>query len=340
MEETARGSDRCLRARPRVCRAILALASVLAVVAVACGGGDNGQRTAPPPDTTLWVARSRCEELARVNAKGQVVARVDAGCRLRGVAAGAGGVWVSTDTGSVVRVDPASNQVVATIPVGTRAGALAVTTSDVWVSDLDAHEIVRIDAASNAITARISTGAEQAPVVGLVASGDVVWAIEDFALALVRIDPSTNTITNRVPLCKTGECRVGSLAVGAGRVWVVDCCTGEVLEVDPVSLDVATNAQLGRGVWELTGGADGVWALRADTGRLVELAPNRRNPIQVVETKAARAHYPQSSAGSVWFYSGKSSQFVRVTARGKTVTRFAKLTDVRAFAVVGEASAR
>jgi hypothetical protein len=40
----------------------------------------------------------------------------------------------------------------------------------------------------------------------------------------------------------------------------------------------------------------------------------------------------------VWFYSGKSSQFVRVTTKGKTVTRFAKLTDVRAFAVVGEAS--
>ncbi len=212
-------------------------------------------------------------------------------------------MWFTTDTGSVIRVDPSSNEVMATIEVGTRAGAIAVGPGDVWVSDLDAHEVVRIDSRSNAVTARIPMGSDQAPVVGLVADGDVAWAIQDFALGVARIGALTNSITGTVSLCGVGECRVGDASVGMDCAWVIECCTGEVREIDPVTLAVTTNASVKPGNWPITGDAEEVWAVHADSGRLIRLEPGRTEPAQTVKTKAANARLPVLGAESVRFYS-------------------------------------
>jgi streptogramin lyase len=264
---------------------------------------------------------------------GEVVARVEVGCRVRGVAVGAGAVWFTTDAGSVVRVDPATNRVVTSIAIGTRAGAIAAGTRDVWVADADAHQLVRIDATSNAITARIPLGSDQAPVVGLDIGEGAVWAIEDFSLRVVRIDPETNALTGDVPLCTAGECRVGSAAVGAGRVWVVDCCTGEVLEIDPESLAVSRNATLDEGVWELAGDIDQAWALQADTGRLVRLAPNRSTPVRTITTGTRGARHPQLAAGSLWFYASGGSEIARVPSGSSAIAGRIEVTGLRSFAV-------
>jgi virginiamycin B lyase len=304
------------------------------LVVGACGNDTGDDEVSEPlGDATLWVARSGCENVTRLDETGRVEARVDVGCQVRGVATGAGAVWFSTDTGSVVRVDPSSNRVAATIRVGTRVGAIAVGAGDVWVSELDAYEVVRIDAATNQVAARIPVGSEEAPVVGLVADESAVWAIEDFSLGLVQIDPNSDSIKGRVPLCERGECAVGSLAVGLDRAWVIDCCSGEVLEVDPETLSVTPNAQVSRGVWELTGDANGVWALGADGGMLARLEPDRTEPAQLIETDVGRALYPEIGAGSVWFYDSASAEIVRIGTEEDVVSNRLPFDGVRAFAV-------
>ncbi len=70
-----------------------------------------------------------------------------------GIAAGAGGVWVtSLLDDKVVRIDPVSNRVLATIPVGRGASAIAVGLGSVWVADSLADAVSRIDPRTGAVT--------------------------------------------------------------------------------------------------------------------------------------------------------------------------------------------
>jgi DNA-binding beta-propeller fold protein YncE len=64
------------------------------------------------------------------------------GADIAGIAIGAGSVWVvSSDDGTVARINPSSLEVEARIPVGKNAGIIAADDDHVWV----AGEIRRTD---------------------------------------------------------------------------------------------------------------------------------------------------------------------------------------------------
>jgi YVTN family beta-propeller protein len=89
------------------------------------------------------------------------------------VAAGDGGVWVTSVLGDTVsRIDPKTNRIVATVPVGRAPSAVVVAGGSVWVSTEVDDSLWRIDPRNSRVTARITLNG--APT-RMAAGGGRVW---------------------------------------------------------------------------------------------------------------------------------------------------------------------
>jgi hypothetical protein len=123
-------------------------------------------------------------------------------------------VWVSTSSGHVLRVDPATNEVVAAL-----GGARTLTETQVlvggktrivasaagaWVAGLQSGTLLRIDATSNT-TSVVAT--LQPPIRDIALGLGAVWVLHGDAGRVTRIDPVTGSAS---PLAEVG--------VGAGGI--------------------------------------------------------------------------------------------------------------------------
>jgi streptogramin lyase len=310
----------------------VALVAALALVATGCGGSDTTTK-ATPTRATLWVARSSENEIVKLDSEGNVLARIDACCSPRAVAAGAGAVWFTTDTGMVLRVDPATDRLAASIPVGTRPGVITTGGDAVWVADADAHQLVRVDPVTNAVAARVALGSEQECPSWLAADAASVWVVL-YMLGVVRIDAATDSIAAQSSTSsQTTSCRPASLALAGDRVWVLDALTGALLALDPESLATISSSELGAGIWEIAGDGRNLWALEQTGGDLVRLDARDGSITQRVETGARKARHLVLGMGSVWFYDGEA--IVRVSETGGKTQARIEASTVNGFTVTG-----
>jgi hypothetical protein len=134
---------------------------------------------------------------------GEVVARipvarteVEGGAASVAVDEGSGAVWVTSNNGRLLHVDPAKNQVVANLPLGDYAYDLQAGYGSVWAQvELDTDEpgwtagIARVSTDDNAVSGR----ADVPDASGLAVGDGALWvgssAIEEGKGALVRITP-------------------------------------------------------------------------------------------------------------------------------------------------------
>jgi YVTN family beta-propeller protein len=159
----------------------------------------------------------------------------------RGVTAivtGYSGVWASTLSGSVVRIDPSTNQIAATIPVSGIGdfSRLAAGAGAIWVTH--SGSVARIDPTTNSVTADIGVGGN--PLLGIAASDSAVWVTTQGTSGseLVTIDPATNRPSGpRVHLPGGAT----DLAYVHGKLWVdISMYGGSVVSVDPASGKVSS----------------------------------------------------------------------------------------------------
>jgi YVTN family beta-propeller protein len=98
----------------------------------------------------------------------------------RGIAVGAGSVWVADygtegyPDGTVSRIDPATNSVIASIPVGTNPADVAFGGGFVWIAMAGEPTVVQIDPLTNAVKKRVSVGSTSN---GIAASAHAVWLV-------------------------------------------------------------------------------------------------------------------------------------------------------------------
>lgn len=162
----------------------------------------------------------------------------------RGLAAGAGAIWISMPVPasdqafpSVVRVDPISQTIVATIN-GIGAFGSVVTDDAVWVTDIQSNTLVRIDPATNEIVARIAVGGGPASVE--VGAGSV-WVTNPESGSVSRIDPATNEVIATINLgpfhLDALEHPVG-IAIDEHGVWVTDVEKPRLYQIDPATNEV------------------------------------------------------------------------------------------------------
>jgi virginiamycin B lyase len=146
---------------------------------------------------------------------GEVVDRYPAPKSASAVRAGFGSLWVSTATGSVVRVSPEDGQAEAEMETGHQPTFLAVSRDAVWVLNADDGTLSRIDPAADAVVTTIRVSEQRVQGGDLVATDDEVWVRTTGELA-VAVDPATDQVVRRLgPAAGSG-----SVAVAGGAVWL------------------------------------------------------------------------------------------------------------------------
>jgi DNA-binding beta-propeller fold protein YncE len=194
----------------------------------------------------LWVANCTDSSIYRIDLKSQRIAAIihtglaDPEGELS-LAAGAGSIWVLTDSAGVLsRIDPRTNRVVARIDVAHNSYAAAFGYGTVWITNTGPADsrlpgsVQRIDPEVNKVVATIPVG----PAPRFLAAGDGgVWTLNQGDGTVTRIDPRDNRTAATITLGMQGS--GGDIATGAGRVWVrgkkvllasVDPATNRVLE--------------------------------------------------------------------------------------------------------------
>jgi DNA-binding SARP family transcriptional activator/ABC-type oligopeptide transport system substrate-binding subunit/DNA-binding beta-propeller fold protein YncE len=182
----------------------------------------------------LWVTDADGPTLLRVDARFGTVERIDLtpdrfASPGRGVAVGAGSVWVALGyPGRVERVDPRTRRVIAAVAV-TGADALAFGEGALWVGGFDVSgQLKRINPRTNSTapsTLRVTN-----PISALAVGEDAVWAA-------VALDGTVWKVNGRGLVVDTLRVGAGpsALAIGDGAVWVADARDGTVSRIQPTT---------------------------------------------------------------------------------------------------------
>jgi YVTN family beta-propeller protein len=194
--------------------------------------------------------------------------------RYRGLAAGAGALWVTDDqVVQVIRVDPVSLTIVATIPDINGYGLLA-TDDAVWVAEyLDTATVHRIDPATNTVVASIETASGP---IKLAAGSDSIWVTNLQAASVTRIDPTTNTVIDTISLQRVNPDApfptIRDLTVDEHGVWVGNVNGSGLFLIDPATNEVVGVMQTA--AVSAVAALDGsIWIADWEGGAVTRIAP-------------------------------------------------------------------
>ena len=145
------------------------------------------------------------------------------------LAAGAGGVWVSSaKTGTVRRIDLRTADADAPVRVGRGPAGVTVAGGLVWVANSRSETVTRVDPSLRAILgAPIRVGARPG---GIDAGTDTVWVANAGADTVSRIDVESGE-TLGDPISVGPE--PGAVAVGSEAVWIANNGDGTVVRIQP-----------------------------------------------------------------------------------------------------------
>lgn len=199
-----------------------------------------------------------------------------------GIAAGAGGVWVSSRTGATVtRIDPDTLRAGEPIAVDAGATGLAVAGDGVWVAESEAGSVARIDANGLEVTERQEIAAGQ--VLAIASDGESVYAAAattevNGELEVIALDPVTGAprgaatpLPGGIPL---------RLAAGTSGVWATDVGTSlpgsdprpaGVMRVDPQTGSVDLVARVAGAPSAIALSESAVWVTDSARGSLTRI---------------------------------------------------------------------
>jgi virginiamycin B lyase len=166
-------------------------------------------------DSGVWLVSSGHELLHLDPVTNAVDGRWPLPAGAAAVRAGLGSVWVTiSDTGGLLKIDPADPRTSRAIAVGGGPRFLAIGEDSVWVMNQADGTVSRIDA-SGTVVATIDVS--DVPIRGgdIAVGGGSVWVRTEQDL-VVRIDPATNAIDRRYGP-PSGS---GSVAVDDTAAWV------------------------------------------------------------------------------------------------------------------------
>jgi hypothetical protein len=267
----------------------LALLPVAALALVACAGsatsttitetvdGTETESTTTTSESSLAPAGARSfytfdqtgGGLVRVDPdNGQVDEVLDLEGSVYAMDQGAGHLWLGTDTGSVVRVDPAAGSTIAQIAAPSTDGLFDVSAGSdaAWVLygvPGAGTSLVKIDATANTAGEPI-TAAEGLSFFDVEAGDDGVWLVgssPEMATTLYAVDPATGELTDQKI-----QMVVDAIDSGEGAVWLAgtifpDGAVGVpgVGKFDPATKELTT-IELPAEAGSIAVGSGGVWA--------------------------------------------------------------------------------
>jgi streptogramin lyase len=143
-------------------------------------------------------------------------------------------LWVFTNSGEIIRIDPATNTVSTAAVVDP-----AFEAAGLWLPDFEGNLVKRIDPTSLAVIAQIPIPDNP----GSAAIGDSsVWVTQHRGGTVTRIDPSDNSILATIVVGQRGPGGPHDVAFGLGSVWVsagnapiTSGREGNVVRIDPAT---------------------------------------------------------------------------------------------------------
>jgi DNA-binding beta-propeller fold protein YncE len=185
------------------------------------------------------------------------------------VAAGEGGVWVTSETdGTLTQIDPDTGEVTGTpLVLGKGVSGVAVGAGSVWISSPRDGEVLRVDSDSKRVVARIAIGGRPGPIAF---GGGRVWVADDAGSGVTAINASSSTVVKRGIVPRVAPLRLG---VGAGGLWVSSATTGTVRRIDLGDAVAGPSIRAGRGPAGVTVGHGMVWVANSRAGTVTRIDP-------------------------------------------------------------------
>jgi len=154
------------------------------VKTIRVGGKPNGIAVA---FGSVWVADYGRGRLIRLNpAKNTITGRISIPTA-DWITRSGDSLWVSSETGKVYRVDPASLAVKAIVSVGANPLASAVVGGELWVPNIDADTVSVLDTVASSVRRTIDVG--KSPIAVASAAG-AAWVSSEEEGDLWRLSPS------------------------------------------------------------------------------------------------------------------------------------------------------
>jgi ABC-type transport system substrate-binding protein len=182
---------------------------------VASGGG------------SIWVSEDLGPRVVGIDAQtGEVEQRFSLGRSGRGIAFGAGSLWVARDA-AVIRVEPKTGRTLKRFPVPTAAMWIVFADGSVWATSSENGLVVRIDPVENRVVARTKL---RGWISDLAVGGGFVWAsiVPDGVVYKLSEDDLSVQGSSASPDPQ-------SIAFGGGVLWIANTATKQVSFLEPSS---------------------------------------------------------------------------------------------------------
>jgi YVTN family beta-propeller protein len=271
------------------------------VTRAASVGTNPGPLAFEPESRSLWVGNLDDESVTRLDLRPVRTGRTIAiGERPLGLAAGDGGVWVTTAPRGRpyvtarridARFDTARSPVRIEALAGQGSAGVAMGRRSLWVAP-SLGLLTRLDPTTGRIR-RPQIDVGQSPLT-VAADARQVWVADRWAEVVSRIDPSTGVAE---PIPVTGG--PAEIALGAGAAWVSLGLDDAVARIDPVTGSVRSTTPVGRRPAGIAVGAGAVWVANSGDGTVSKLDPDNGRVTDTVPVGAS----PQDvvvADGRVW----------------------------------------
>lgn len=204
------------------------------------------------------------------------------------VAAAAAGAAVVVSRGGTERtmlapdsvgvIDAKSHRIVAQTPIPGGPARLVSEGRFVWVAGDEAGTLSQVDPRARSVKRLVATGGFPSDLAG----GDgAVWVVDGKSGLLRKVDSDYGTVVGRVRVAAPNalynrsreDLDPTAVASGLGSIWVTDG-SRRLTRVNPRSLKIVDNIDLGSSLDGVAVGAGGVWAISGPSATATRL--NRR----------------------------------------------------------------
>jgi YVTN family beta-propeller protein len=242
---------------------------------------------------------------------GALAGTVDVGEAPRGLAQGAGSLWVTDhQSRSLVQVDAATFQVRERIPVGAGPTGVAVAAGLVWVANTDDRTVSVVDPQAQRVVQTVVVGNGPAAIAS---DGGRVWVANSVDATVTEIDANDGAVTGIYPV---GE-RPVAIAVGAGAIWVVNASDDNVSRVVPGEGETGT-IPVGRGPAAIAFAFGSLWVANAEDGTVTTIDPDTASA--TTERVGVSADALASAGDDLWVASARDGAIFRIDPATTQVT--------------------
>lgn len=278
----------------------------------------------------MWVINAREMTVARIDPRTRRLTgnAVQLDARPSDIAAGEGGVWVTSEKdGELLRIDPKRGRVVQRFKTK-RPIRVAVGFGAVWVASFTG-DVTRVDPRRSRISGGPFLPGGDRLAEDLAVGEGGVW-LSDSGGTVLRFDPQTGRVTKTVEI----DSMIGGLAVGAGSIWVAMGTEGDgVARIDPETGDQSSVRLLESSYPEgVAFGEGSVWATSGNRGTLTRIDPESLKVVGEPLVLGGVGPGLDVGAGGVWIPHGLDNtvSYVKRGRRVKATPRRGGKIDERA----------